>query len=72
MKTNENKVTGMRALAIGLGAFIGFLGISTVKALGLGMTLSNGIMSSIPEALGRMACVLAVCGVYYLVTKNNK
>jgi len=62
----------MRAFAIGLGAFLGFLGISTVKALVVGMTLSNSIMSSLPEALGRMACVMAVCGVYYLVTKNNK
>jgi len=72
MRTNENKVTGMRAFAIGLGAFLGFLGISTVKALVLGMTLSNSIMSSIPEAFGRMACVMVVFGLYYLVTKNNK
>jgi len=72
MKSNESTVTWTTAFFIGLGAFLGFLGIATVKALGLGMTFSNSITSSLPEALGRMACVMAVFGLYCFATRNKK
>jgi len=71
MNKNENKVTRKTTVFAGLGTIIGILGIEAIKAYNLGLPFAESIVKTLPEALGRAACVVLVFGIYYYLTKKE-